>query len=331
MGDEKLVHYEGYGMRPKSLRAHWVNCCGEPDGEIIEIDRMENQLNSKERKQAQQIRRLITGFEVCHWNSDRWLGRILQAIAEEQVPPTSGRPRTQHPLAQMLICLRGLLARWVERATTPVPQCIILDKTGAEILHSLGTWTPFKAWVVQRLLDGLEHHLHANGLLAPSELPPARSYPGDLSLDSSNAAQYFPDSLDWLAEARSRKLRIRKEIGDEVEGHSLALLISSPNPCNEVYFRFLFALFEYLDASDSERILPFPFCGNISPGRHQRYCQAINALRAYLGQPSKGSLPLDDAVLSQLGEPTRAKRWLVASLEKTLREQLPPPPVPEPT
>ena len=330
MGDGELIYYEGYGTRPRSLRAHWVNCCREPDSEIIEIDRMEDQLDSKEREQAQQIRRLITRFEVCHWNSDRWLERILQAIVEEQVPPTSGRPRTQHPLAQMLICLQGLLAHWVEHATTPVPQCVILDKTSAEILHSLGTWTPFKAWVDQRLLDGLEHHLHANGLLPPSELPPARSYPGDLSLDSANADQYFPDSLGRLAEARSRKLRIRHEIGDEVETHSLALLISSPNPCNEFYFRFLFALFEYLDTSNSERILPSPFCGNISPGRHRRYYRAINALRAYLGQPPKGLLPLDDAVLSQLGEPTRAKCWLVASLEKTLREQLPPPPVPEP-
>lgn len=324
MDKEELVHYEGYGTRPRSLRAHWVNCCQEPDREIIEIDLMEDQLDSKERKQAQEIRRLITRFEVCHWNSDRWLERIVQAIVEEQIPPTSGRPRTRHPLVEMLICLREVLVHWVERATTPLPQCIILDKTGAEILHSLGTWTPFKAWVVQRLLDGLEHHLRVHRLLPPSELPPARSYSGDLNLDSPNADPYFPDSLDWLAEARSRKLKTRKEIGDEVQEHSLAMLISSPNPCNAFYFRFLFALFEYLDDPDNERILPSPFCGNVSLARHRRYYRAINALRTYLSQPLTGPLPLDDAVLSRLGKPTQAKRWLVASLEKTLREQLPP-------
>jgi hypothetical protein len=331
MDKEELVHYEGYGTRPRSLRAHWVNCCREPDRETVEIDRMEDQLVPKERKQAQEIRRLITRFEVCHWNSDRWLERIVQAIGEEQVPPTSGRSRTQHPLVEMLICLREVLAHWVERATVPLPQSIILDKTGAEILHSLGTWTPFKAWVVQRLLDGLEHHLQANRLLPPSELPPARSYPGDLNLDSPNADLYFPDSLNWLAEARSRKLKTRKEIDTEVQEYSLATLISLPNPCNAFYFRFLFALFEYLDDPDNERILPSPFCGNVSLDRHRRYYRAINALRAYLGQPAKGSLPLDDAVLSQLGKPTQAKRWLVASLEKTLREQLPPSPVLAPT
>jgi hypothetical protein len=327
--DQSLVYYEGYGTRPKSLRAHWVNCCLEPDGEIIAIDRIEDQLDPEEREQAPEIRRLITRFEVCHWNSDRWLERIVQAIGKERVPPTSGRPRTQHPLVQMLICMRSVLARWVARVATPIPQCMVLDKTGAEVFHRLGTWTPFKAWVAQRLLDALEHHLHANALLPASERPPTRSYPVDLDLDSPSADPYFPDSLEWLAEARSRKLKTKKEIGDQVQEHSLATLISSPNACNEFYFQFVFALFEYLDDADNERVLPFPFCGNISPDRHRQYYRAINAFRAYLGQSPEGPLLLDDRVLSQLGEPNPTKRWLVASLEKTLRKQLPP--TPEPT
>jgi hypothetical protein len=326
MSDEDLIHYEGYGTRPRSLRAHWVNCCLEPDGEIIAIDRMEDRLDPQERKQAREIRRLITRFEVCHWNSDRWLERIVQAIGKERVPPTSGRPRTQHPLAQMLICLRNVLARWVARATTPVPQCIILDKSSAEVLHRLGPWTPFKAWVVQRLLDGLEDHLHASALLPVSEQPSARSYPADLNLDSPCADPYFPDSLEWLDEARSLKFQVKKELREEMEEHSLALLISLSNPCNEFYFRFLFALFECLDDPDHEHVLPSPFCGNVSLSRHRRYNRAINAFRAYLGRPPVGPLLLDDVVLSQLGAATPVKRWLVASMEKTLREQLPPAP-----
>jgi hypothetical protein len=35
MDREELVYYEGYGTRPKSLRAHWVNCCLAPDTERI--------------------------------------------------------------------------------------------------------------------------------------------------------------------------------------------------------------------------------------------------------------------------------------------------------
>lgn len=99
-------------------------------------------------------------------------------------------------------------------------------------------------------------------------------------------------------------------------------------PDGEIIFRFLFALFECLDDPDRERVLPSPCCGNVSLSRHRRYTRAINALRAYLGRPPVGPLLLDDIVLSQLGEPNPAKRWLVASLEKTLREQLPSAPEP---
>ena len=40
--DQDLVHYEGYGSRPKSLRKHWVNCCARPDAETAEIDHLED-------------------------------------------------------------------------------------------------------------------------------------------------------------------------------------------------------------------------------------------------------------------------------------------------
>jgi hypothetical protein len=325
MDAEDLVHYEGYGSRPRSLRRHWINCCLQPDLEVIDIDRMEDELTAKERGRALPIRRLIARFETCHWNSDRWLERIVQAIAEERVPPTSGRPRTEHPLAQMLGCLRQLLTHWVARSTG-LPQCAILDRSSTEIVRSLGTWTPYKAWVVQRIIEGLEHHMCSAGLLELPATSRAPSLPGDIALDSPEADPYFADSLDLLARARSQRLKVKREIGGQVQEHSLAQLIGSLTPCNETYFLFLFALFDVLDAPDEDRILPAPFCGSISHSRQQRYCQVINALRQYLGKPPEGSLAEDEAVLARLGEPTSVKRWLAASLEKTLREQVPPPP-----
>jgi hypothetical protein len=135
MDKEDLSYYEGYGSRPRSLRPHWINCCLQPEQEVIEIDRMEDELAVGERQRALPIRRLITRFENCHWNSDRWLERILQAIGEERVPPTSGRPRAQHLLAQMLQCLRDLLTHWVARSTALVPQCTVLDKSSTEIVR----------------------------------------------------------------------------------------------------------------------------------------------------------------------------------------------------
>ena len=31
------VFYEGYGFRPRSLRAHWVNCCQRPNAQVIAV------------------------------------------------------------------------------------------------------------------------------------------------------------------------------------------------------------------------------------------------------------------------------------------------------
>jgi hypothetical protein len=320
------VFYEGYGSRPRSLRAHWVNCCQRPDAQVIAVDRMEDELTAEERRRAQPIRRLISRFEVCHWNSDRWLERVVQAIAEERVPPTSGRPRAQHPLALMLRCTRELLAHWVTRSTAEVPRCTLLDRSSVEVYDLLGVWTPFKAWVVQRILDGLEHHMCAAGLLELPEGSRTRFYPGELTLDSSEADAFFAESLDMLAEARSRRLAVRREIDGQVEEHSLALVVGYLNPCNRFYFEFLFALFEYLNAPDEDRILPSPFCGNISPARHVRYFEVVNALRRYLAAPPESSLPADERVLAQLGDSSAVKRWLAASLDVTLRAQMPPPP-----
>jgi hypothetical protein len=149
-------------------------------------------------------------------------------------------------------------------------------------------------------------------------------FPGGLTLDSPEADPYFSDSLDLLAQARSQKVKVRYELEDRVEEHSLALLCGFLNPCNKFYFLFLFALFGYLDDPSEEWILPAPFCGNISLDRHRRYYRVINALRQYLDKPLIGYL-VDEAVLTRLGDSTKVKTWLVASLEKTLREQTPSP------
>ena len=237
MDKEDLGYYEGYGSRPRSLRQHWVNCCAEPDRQVLDVDRMEDELAVEERGRALPIRRLITRFETCHWNSDRWLERIVQAIAEERVPPTSGRPRTEHPLAQMLACLRRTLIHWVTRSTAPIPQCTILDRSSAEMVTSLGAWTPYKAWVVQRVIEGLEHHMCSAGLLERPEGALTKSFPGGLTLESPEADLYFADSLDLLAQARSQRLKVKPEVDGQVVAHSLALVLGSLNPCTKYYFQ----------------------------------------------------------------------------------------------
>jgi hypothetical protein len=50
----------------------------------------------------------------------------------------------------------------------------------------------------------------------------------------------------------------------------------------------------------------------------------VAAVQQYIGKPPQGSPPEDGVTLAQLGESTAIKCWLIASLEKTLREQTPP-------
>jgi len=287
---------------------------------------MEDALSEEERGRALPVRRLITRFESCHWNSERWLERIVQAIAEERVPPPSGRPRREHPLAQMLVCLRRTLIHWVTRSTAALAECTILDRSGAQVVRLLGPWTAYKAWVVERVIEGLERHMCSAGLLERPEGSLTKFTLGGLTLESPEAELTFAESLDLLAQARSQRVKVKPEAGGPVQEHSLALVIGSLYPCNKYYLQFLFALFEVLDTPDEERILPSPFCGNLSQSRHRRIYRAIKTLRQYPGRPPQGSLPGEEAILAQLGEPTAVKRWPVAWLEKTLREQTPPPP-----
>jgi hypothetical protein len=71
---------------------------------------------------------------------------------------------------------------------------------------------------------------------------------------------------------------------------------------------------------------PFAACGrNITllPNRDRMEVVA-NTLRAFCGE-SESDQDVDRDLLALLGTPTEVKRWLAASLDKTIRLQLDPP------
>jgi len=320
--NEESLYYKGYGERPVSLRVHWINCCQCVDDEIEAIDRLEGELTNAEHTRALPIRQLISHFEICHWNSLRWwLERILEAIAEERVPPTSGRPRREHPLAQVLLRLRKALVSWLEQREQSLPSDTILDRTPEAVIKSLGTQTPFKVWVVQRVIENLDHHLRTNDLADPPAIPFAIPWVGRMMLDSPEADALFIESRPQLTKARQWILHIKDARGPMRE-HSLAVVLGALTPCNAYYFRFLLALFESLSAPKEHATLPSPFCGNIGPSRQHRYAEVINTLRQILDKPLLGSEMAESRVVAPLGQSSLIKTWLVASLEKTLREQI---------
>jgi hypothetical protein len=124
----------------------------------------------------------------------------------------------------------------------------------------------------------------------------------------------------WLTTART--IIHDTESGDEA-ALSLALAIDMLWPC---HWNFVENLRIVLDAigGNLRPDKPFAACGrNITllPIRN-RMESVCRTLRTYCGHPSEA----ERQILDLLGEPTPAKKWLAASLDKTIRLQLDPPP-----
>jgi len=114
------------------------------------------------------------------------------------------------------------------------------------------------------------------------------------------------------------------ENGDEAD-LSLALAIDMLWPC---HWRFVENLRIVLDAIggklDSEK--PYAACGrNITLLPIRRRMEIVsNTLRVFYGDPESDQ-EVDRDLLVLLGKPTEVKKWLAASLDKTIRLQLSPP------
>ena len=64
-------------------RSWWRNCAQEPDSEMLQIDRMEDDL-APIAPDVLRIRELISTLEMCHHKAERWVDNIIEAIATGQ-------------------------------------------------------------------------------------------------------------------------------------------------------------------------------------------------------------------------------------------------------
>jgi hypothetical protein len=114
------------------------------------------------------------------------------------------------------------------------------------------------------------------------------------------------------------------ENGDEAD-LSLGLAIDMLWPC---HWRFVENLGIVLEAIGGRLNLdkPFAACGrNITLVPIRCRMEIVsNTLKVFCGDPELNQ-EVDRDLLALLGEPTEVKRWLVASLDKTIRLQLSPP------
>jgi hypothetical protein len=79
-------------------RSWWRNCALEADLEMLEIDRLEDEIAPLERG-ISRIRELISSLEVCHHKAERWVANIVGAIGTGETNKGLGTrpPGRWHP------------------------------------------------------------------------------------------------------------------------------------------------------------------------------------------------------------------------------------------
>ena len=101
----------------------------------------------------------------------------------------------------------------------------------------------------------------------------------------------------------------------------LLLAVQFANPCSANYFRFVSLLLGMVGGAEAIPVFPFPFCGHCSATQRRELAKYVRTCQALLGRSGAEGSP-EGALRGGPGDGGRAREWLAASFEKTLRLQL---------
>ena len=300
-----------------SCRSWWRNCTQEVDSEILAIDRMEDQIAPIDPN-VSKIRELIGGLEMCHHKAEKWVNNIIEAIATGETTKGLGTrmPGQAHPSEVVSKNVCAALSAWV--AGSP---CTSIDLTigatpASQILACLGERSSLKEWQVQRVIEKIRSWTDWPW----SERDPSTQYAW-LSYEQSHCPEYYKEHEDFW---RKTVETIPFEGLQGVDGgdFSLGFAIDMLWTCHWNFLENLQVVLEVIGGNIKPQ-RPFAACSwniTLSPIR-PRIEVVSNTLRAFCGN-SESDKVVDKDVLSLLGEPTEEKKWLAASLDKTIRLQL---------
>jgi hypothetical protein len=303
----------------KSLRPCWWNCCSPDDRRLLSdrelsaIDAMEDAIAPLDSVTAA-TRGLITNYEVCYHEADKEAERIVRAIA------TGRRPRRSHARPaqrkRQLQNTRRILSRWCRN---PAVKGIDLDVGGVSadrLLSLIGEPNPLKTWQVRRLIarvnaaldPGSPYHNMALDLGDHGE--PAESSPG----------HHYRRQPDFLR--RTQQTIIHDTLDGKDSRVSLAMAIDLFMPC---HWDFVGALTVILGAIGGNLHPDRPFACCARNVRLSPLCDRVRTIADTMKVFWKGRKAgpnTDRRILQYLSEPTPEKRWLAASLYKTIQIQL---------
>ena len=299
-------------MTAREPRACWQNCSGADDEEVQLIDAMEDSLGPLD-EQTTQIRRLITLFEACYHEADKEAEFIATAIGAGYCPPRSSERPPQR--RRELENARHILSAWCDNSTIQGMDEEVGGIRAEELLGSLGEPNRLKIRQVARIVDRISHaldpnHPYHNLVLNVGDY----GEPG-----TGGVGQHYPDNSTFLQQTRETIIH------DTVDGRdsrvSLAYAIDLLMPCGWDFVGSLATILQAM-GGDLHPHRPLACCARnvrLSP-----LCDRLRAISNTLQAFWRGEIKesTDRQIRASLGTPTPVKRWLAASLDKTIRLHL---------
>ncbi len=309
---------------PPPCREWWANCGVEADEEMREIDRLEDELSPLPENIAR-IRRLISTLEMCHHKAERWVINVIEAIGEGDTAKGLGTRSAGelHPSERDWINACVALSAWCAGRPASSVEVTIGGRPASSLLRRLGQRSALKEWQVQRVIERIREFIgwprsmhHEDSLYvfleecgADFEPPPAAVCP-----------EHYREHEDFWKQ--TIEARIRDAVDGEAADLSLAVAIDLMFPCN---WNFVDNLDIVLGAIGGELHSARPLAVCARNVRHapirERMQEVCRTLQSSL-QHQASENAVDDAVLETLGDVTGPQKWLVASLDKTIRLQL---------
>jgi len=291
-----------------NLRLCWLNCYSPDDKSFLKdkelpaIDAMEDSIAPLDDRTTA-IRGIITRFEACYHEADKEAEYIIKSIAAGHCLEQSNERSPERK--KELQNTHSILSQW---CNDPDIESVDLDVSGIEadeLLSFIGEPNPLKIWQVERIIDRVGEALN----------------PGDYGETGAHpAGQHYKDNLDFLEQ--TKKTIIYDTVDDRKSKVSLAMAIDMLMPC---HWDFVGALVVILKAISGDTHPERPFTCCVRNIKLSPLCERLRIISNTLGafwEGEKTTHNIDRDILASLGESTPIKRWLAASLDKTIRLHL---------
>ncbi len=321
---------------PGACRTWWRNCAVSEDAEIRVIDRLEDEISPLQPGVAR-TRELISTLELCHHKAHRWVANIARAIAGGDTAKGLGR-RTgdaTHPVEQTWQNACAALSAWCDGGPGDAIDLWLGDRPARELLARLGPRSPIKEWQVRRIIERIRGHVGWRGAMGGATeeyvflLEAGSEYASVLREDCPKPYRDHADFWQQTVQMRIYDADLgdpHSVYGDLGYGErtvlSLATAIDMLWPCHWDHVGNLEIVLGAI-GGDPHPQRPFAFCARnikLSPIREPMRTVS-HTLQAFVQGPPAGE-DVDAELLSSLGSPSGPRRWLAASLDKTIRLQM---------